>query len=464
MERNIPLFLAFRTLFNGRFYYPIFAILFLDYGLTLEQFGILNAIWAVTIIALEVPSGALADVLGRRKLVILAGALMVAEMALLVLVPIGDSTLVFWVFVANRILSGAAEAMASGADEALAYDSLPEGRQEELWPRIMERVMRWQNGGFVVASLLGAAVFDQAFMNSALNFLGAGFEMSKDLCTRMPLILNTFTALGALGVAIAMREQRTPEQRPNAAQLGPICANAFSRTWAAGKWILATPMALSIILLALFLDSAIRVFLTINSQYYRIIELPEASFGLIGTALAVVGLFIPTLARKLQQGKAPIWNFSAVAVVILFSLVGAAFVIPYVGVLFAATLMVGMLMLSFFVSNYLNAITEPGRRATVLSFRGLSLNVAYGLMTLAFGIIVKYISQDVRAEHGNWDDTQVQNEAVSQFLAGYPVYFAIAAVVVFIATRKIMGARFHEEMGKVRQPKPTQKTPPPGEG
>ena len=48
---------------------------------------------------------------------------MTLEMLLLAIVPIGSS----WVFPAlllNRILSGAAEAFASGADEALAFDSL----------------------------------------------------------------------------------------------------------------------------------------------------------------------------------------------------------------------------------------------------------------------------------------------------------------------------------------------------
>ena len=69
--------------FNARFYYPVFTVLFLDFGLTLEQFALLNVVWAGTIVVLEVPSGALADTLGRRKLLVSAGVLMVVEMALL---------------------------------------------------------------------------------------------------------------------------------------------------------------------------------------------------------------------------------------------------------------------------------------------------------------------------------------------------------------------------------------------
>lgn len=70
--RNIRSFIAFRIFFNARFYYPVFTILFLDFGLSLEQFALLNVAWAVTIVILEVPSGAMADVIGRRNLLIFA--------------------------------------------------------------------------------------------------------------------------------------------------------------------------------------------------------------------------------------------------------------------------------------------------------------------------------------------------------------------------------------------------------
>ena len=115
---NIRYFIAFRIFFNARFYYPVFTILFLDFGLSLEQFALLNVAWAITIVLLEVPSGALADVIGRRNLLVFAGGIMVIEIALMSFAPMGNIALLFAVFFINRILSGAAEAAASGADEA----------------------------------------------------------------------------------------------------------------------------------------------------------------------------------------------------------------------------------------------------------------------------------------------------------------------------------------------------------
>ncbi|MGB0344403.1 MAG: MFS transporter, partial [Coraliomargarita sp.] len=79
-RRNVQAFTYFRMFFSARFYYPVFALLFLDFGLSLEQFGILNAVWAATIVLCEVPSGALADTIGRRNLLIATGLCMVVEM------------------------------------------------------------------------------------------------------------------------------------------------------------------------------------------------------------------------------------------------------------------------------------------------------------------------------------------------------------------------------------------------
>ena len=90
---NVRLFVAFRVFFNARFYYPVFTILFLDFGLTIEQFALLNTVWAITIFCAEVPSGALADILGRKYLLVATALLMTAEMCLLAFVPLATAIL-----------------------------------------------------------------------------------------------------------------------------------------------------------------------------------------------------------------------------------------------------------------------------------------------------------------------------------------------------------------------------------
>ena len=50
LSRNIPLFIAFRVLFNARWYYPVLAVLFLYFGLSVEQYALLNVAWAAAIV------------------------------------------------------------------------------------------------------------------------------------------------------------------------------------------------------------------------------------------------------------------------------------------------------------------------------------------------------------------------------------------------------------------------------
>ncbi len=440
LQRNIPLFMAFRALFNGRFYYPVFAILFLDYGLNMEHFADLNAIWALAILLLEVPSGVLADVLGRRKLVVAAAALMVVEMALLAFVPLGSLPLVFGVMVLNRIVSGGAEAMASGADEALAYDSLPEENREERWAEVLERTMRWQYGAFVVAALLGAAVYDAAFMNSVVQALGWDLVLEKETTIRFPIYLNLLTAVGALVVALLMAEVRTAEERPGTGRFWPMARQATKTTLQAGRWILQTPYALCLILIGVYHDSIIRLFLTLEATYLRLIELPEASFGIVATGMSVVGLVLPGVARKLHRRQSPLVNFLLTWGCSLLGFAGLALVIPYFGVIFIVFLMGGMVFLNYFLSNYLNSIVEPARRATVLSFRGLAMNLAYGLATLAFGRIILLL--EARRQPGAAPEGDASHAALVTFFQWQPLYFLLSGVFLAVVIRALMGRQF----------------------
>ena len=184
------LFIAFRVFFNCRFYYPVFTILFLDYGLTLEQFALLNAAWAATIVLLEVPSGAMADTVGRRNLLIFSGILMVIEMVLLCFAPRGNAQLLFPLFLVNRILSGAAEASASGADEAIAFDSLQAEGDVRDWPRVLEKQMWARSSAFIIAMSLGAAVYDPQLMQHVLDALGINLLLNQGITLRIPPLLT----------------------------------------------------------------------------------------------------------------------------------------------------------------------------------------------------------------------------------------------------------------------------------
>ncbi len=347
--RNVRLFIAFRVFFNARFYYPVFTIMFLDFGLTMSQFALLNAIWAATIVLAEVPSGAFADIIGRRKLVVGAGAVMFFEIALLCVVPRGNPDLLFGVFALNRVLSGLAEASASGADEAIAYDALKDVGLHTQWGRVLAMQIRLQSVAYIVAMTLGAVVYDPDFMQTAAQWLGLEMVITRDITLRIPLFLTLIMAVLALVAALKMEEEKIA----GAAECGPLekcglsAKEAFTMTVRAGRWILSTPFALVIIGAGFLFDSIIRMVITLSSQYYRVIEVPEALFGLIGSATAVLGLIVPRIAQHMADKYAPWHNLLVVAVITIVGLAGMALFIPLAGLVPAVVLFSAMYLTGF---------------------------------------------------------------------------------------------------------------------
>ena len=396
MPRNIPLFIAFRLLFNARFYYPIFAIIQLDYGLTMAQFAILNAVWAVSIVLLEVPSGALADRLGRRKMIVGAAILMVLEMAIIAFVPFGNPTIVFWAWVINRILSGAAEASASGADEALAYDSIPAADQKTRWPKILARLMSLQAMAFVFAMLTGAAVYDTNLVNKVLGWLGSDTQLKKETVIRFPIYLTLFTGICALCVSLSMKEppQESGEEcATDSNRPGNECS-LWSDIFAAGRWILRSPLVFAIILAAFVHDIVVRIFLTSSSEYHRLIDIPVAWLGVIAATSAAFGIFVPKIAQRMVEKNSIQKNYLTVSLLTILGLVGISLAIPIWGVAMVFFFSVGFGLLNFFGSHYLNAEVDSRRRATVLSFRGLALNLGFAAISVIFGAILKFLRGD----------------------------------------------------------------------
>jgi MFS family permease len=399
-DRNWRRFVLFRVLFNSRFYYPVLAVFFLDLGLSPTQYTLLNFAWAVAIVLADVPAGVLADRIGRKPLVVGATVCMVGEMLLLIFAPRNGGTVLFLFCVANRILSGVAEGMASGADEALVFDSLAERNRSNEWPLVLDQVIRWQSVGMVIAMLMGGASYDPVFMNHLAGAVGLSTHLDQSVTLRFPIYLNLVTALFALAVVLGLHEPVQHKMNTSAGPDRPETAmNAWSLLLSAGKWILGSPVALFVMIGGLMLDSVVRLFLTFSSSYFRLIALPEASFGLIGACLAGLGFVVAPLARWMVRSRSLTGNYLLVALVILVALLGVALQWPLWGVIFVVPLGAAMTVLGFMVSYYLNALVDSRHRATVLSFKGLAFNLGYGFIGLLFALVLKAFQDGSHPNH-----------------------------------------------------------------
>lgn len=123
-------------------------VLYLGYkGMNLVQIGLLEGIFHVTGLLSEIPTGALADLFGRRRILII-GRMMSLISAIIML--FSNS---FLGFAMGFILSAWGYNLNSGSEEALIYDTLKELKKEDEYLKINGKI------NLIIEISQGLAVF-----------------------------------------------------------------------------------------------------------------------------------------------------------------------------------------------------------------------------------------------------------------------------------------------------------------
>ncbi|WBB81383.1 MFS transporter [Micromonospora sp. WMMD882] len=108
---------------------PVMILLMRERGLTLAQIGLVTAVQGLVVLALELPTGGLADAVGRRRLLLVASTVNLASGALLV---VADS---FALLVVVWLLQGVYRALESGPLESWYVDSTLAADPEATYER-----------------------------------------------------------------------------------------------------------------------------------------------------------------------------------------------------------------------------------------------------------------------------------------------------------------------------------------
>lgn len=133
--------------------YALYGVLFADHGLSTAQISLLLALWSVTAFVLEVPSGAWADTVSRRALLVLSCLLQAACFALWMLAPS------FLGFALGFVIWGVASSLESGTFEALIYDDLVARGEPSAYASIIGWARGAQETTVLVAILVAAPLF-----------------------------------------------------------------------------------------------------------------------------------------------------------------------------------------------------------------------------------------------------------------------------------------------------------------
>lgn len=259
------------------FYLPVLTIYYQSRGLNFVQINLLWGIITATIFLAEIPTGVIADKLGRKKSIVIALALqLLGEVIFL-----GAQNYAH--FVVISIIAGVGFAFQSGCLQAMVYDSLKENKKEKDATKSFGLLSSLQQAGHLVGALASSVL--------VMYLLPGQITLA---------IILTATAVGiALLISLFLHE---PEGRYAHAEESPFDIIKQSITVVRGN-----PQLKKIVAVGLFTTPFVGYLRNFHPPYFEQVGLAPWWLGLslaLGGGLAVVASkYAYILEKKFEPGR-----------------------------------------------------------------------------------------------------------------------------------------------------------------
>ncbi len=150
MKKLVRSIYAFKFLDDLVLIYPLYAVMFTEFGMQAWQVSALFLTWSLTSFFLEIPSGAWADKYDRKKILFLGQCIRALGYLCWLCFP------TFAGFMAGFVCWGIKSALTSGTFQALVYDELKYYGQEDKFAKIWGRTQTLSFIASLIASLLAS--------------------------------------------------------------------------------------------------------------------------------------------------------------------------------------------------------------------------------------------------------------------------------------------------------------------
>lgn len=164
--------------FSGFYLIESIGILFyLLAGISYFQLSTIEAVGLIAVLLLEIPSGAFADLIGRKYSVFIGLFLTGIE---LILIAYGFNYLFFLI---AAFIGGIGGSLVSGADTALLYDSLKKIKKENKFNKILGKGKSIFYISVVIATAIGSLIYTVSktgvfYFNGLIFIIGAFFFLT----------------------------------------------------------------------------------------------------------------------------------------------------------------------------------------------------------------------------------------------------------------------------------------------
>jgi MFS family permease len=348
----------FSTLY---FYSPIATLYCQKRGLNFLQINALDGIIFGVMSLAEVPTGIIADRIGRKFSIIMS----------LFLQLIGEVIYIFanayWHFVGVVIIAGVSWSFASGCVDALIYDSLKEKGQEQDMSKAMGLFSASAQLSQVIAPLVGGFIVSSLTMNKFI----------------LAIAMTAISVTVALFISFFLKE---PKAEPTRSE-----ESSFTLLKDGVKLLRHNASLQRIVLLSLFTSSFAGYFYTLYQPYFLKSNVLPVWLGLARSTGAILAIAGSKYAWLLEnhigvKRSAFLATASPGAFYLLMSLVYH----PALSVVLFCLAYGSISLEKPLFARYRNIYIESKNRATVLSIITMFAGMYEALMGLFIGSIADY--------------------------------------------------------------------------
>ncbi|HBL75339.1 MAG TPA: MFS transporter [Prolixibacteraceae bacterium] len=336
---------------------PVVVLFYQENGMNMQQIFMLKSVYSLGIVVMEIPSGYLADVWGRKKTLLMGAVLGATGFALY------SFSYGFWAFAVAELVLGIGYSFVSGADAAMLYDTLKSSKREGKYIK--------QEGRITSAG------------NFAEAFAGICGGLLATISLRMPFYFQFAVASIAIPAAFLLKE---PNMHAKELAIG------FKAIFQTVRQTFLHVELRSALLVSSFTGTASLTFAWFAQPYFQKAGLPVSLFGLMWTLL------------NLSAGISAFWSYKVERRLgqknsLLFIIAGLSF-----GYFFAAweISLAGIAILFFFyvmrgishpiLKDYINRHTGSEVRATILSLRDFVIRINFAVIGPVLGYFTDHFS------------------------------------------------------------------------
>ncbi len=311
----------------------------------------------------EIPTGAVADILGKKVAVSLAFFIGAVGNILMAFAPN------YWVLLASITTMTIGGAFYSGSLEALVYDTLKDANDEGRYQKVISRMTTMQNLGMAFSGILGGFLYK--------------WHVS------LPFLLVATAYLIGLVISFWLKEPIIDTDKYSWPKFFNQNAEGFKQ--------LFVNQRLAIMVLAFLIPGAFMVVTENVLNDATAVELGFSSvqLGIFATALYLFGVVVSEKTEWLSTRLNAKWIYGGSVAIYAITLL----VMPKAAFLTGAILLLVRYGTQTFFGNYesarINAVIDSRYRATTLSTYSLLRNIPYVLTATVIGMMMNFYTAKI---------------------------------------------------------------------